>query len=261
MTLFIFEASLFAFAAGMVYGIFGGGSGLFLMPGFYFLLRHFPSAGDSEMQVAVATCAATSAILGIMPSWMQWKQANIDFMIVKRVFWGILLGTILAVSVINIIPSHLLKHAFGFVVILVAAWFWFYNQEKDNKQWSFHSWTNHLMTTLIGLLWYLLGIAVFTVPYLHKCGVSMRRSVGTGTFLATLFSAIAAVLFMVSGSFRLGISLHHLGYVNTTLMLFAVLPSMIAAYLGAKISFLLPQRTLKKIFSVLVLVIGIIMLA
>ena len=41
LPMLIIEGALFAVAAGLVYGIFGGGSGLFLMPGFYVLLRHF----------------------------------------------------------------------------------------------------------------------------------------------------------------------------------------------------------------------------
>lgn len=257
----VLEASLFSIAAGLVYGIFGGGSGLFLMPGFYFLLRYFPVAAGQEMQVAIATTAATSVILGIMPTLMQKRRHNIDLHIVKQVFWGLLLGTVIAVALLNIIPSNVLKRLFGVVVLLVAVWFWCYRQDKDKKVWHLKATKNFVSSALIGVLWFLLGVAVFTVPYLHKCGIDMRKAVGSGTFISTLFSFIAAVLLIIMGSFHLGISMHHLGYVNTSLLLIAVIPSMIGAVIGAKISLYLPQKYLKKIYACLIFIIGIIMLA
>lgn len=261
LTLILIEAGLFSLAAGLVYGIFGGGSGLFLMPGFYFLLHHFPVAADQEMQIAVATCAATSAVLGILPSRMQIKKGNFDLTVLKQVAWGILFGTVLAVIALNFIPSSVLKRLFGVVVILVAVWFWFYRQDKDKKVWHLKALKNFIFTSLIGLLWFLLGVAVFTVPYLHKCGINMRRSVGSGTVISTLFSAVAAVLLMISGSFHIGFTLHHFGYVNMTLFLIAIIPSMIGAVLGAKVSMTLPQKHLKKVYACLIFIIGIIMLA
>ena len=259
--LILLEGILFSAAAGLVYGIFGSGSGLFLMPGFYFLLRHFPVAHGQEMQIAVATTACTSALLGIAPVRVQWKQQHIDFALVRKVFYGILLGTVIAVVLLNILPSEFLKHLFGVVVISVAIWLWFYNQAQDKKQWSLVSLSHYLWTTIIGLLWFLLGVAIFTVPYLHKCGVDIRRAVGTTTFIATLFSAIAAILLMITGLFRIGISAKHIGFVNVPLLLIAIIPSSVAAYFGAKISVKLPQKQLKKIYSCLIFVIGVIMLA
>ena len=80
----LLEGFLFAAAAGLVYGIFGSGSGLFLMPGFYFLLRRFPMSSGYQMQVAVATTILTSAVLGISPVLVQWKRQHIDFTLVKN---------------------------------------------------------------------------------------------------------------------------------------------------------------------------------
>lgn len=254
------EAGFFALAAGMVYGIFGGGSGLFLMPSFYFLLRHFPETGFS-MQIAIATTAALSAVLGYLPTKMQHKKGHLNFDLVKKVFPGLFVGMLCAVIALNFIPSAFLKKLFGVMVILVAAWFWFYNQEKDKKVWKLHSGGNACATFCIGLLWYLLGIAVFTVPYLHKCGVSMRKAVGAGTFLSSVLSASAAVFFIATGMVRFGVSHTQIGFVSIPLFFIALLPSVLGGYLGARLSLYLPQAKLKKIYSVLILVIGIIMLS
>jgi len=256
----IIEASLFAIGAGLIYGIFGGGSGLFLMPGFYFLLRHFPMAQGQEMQVAVATTAATSGILGLLPTRIQLREGNVDKELLKRLFLGLSIGTILAVILLNVVPSAFLKHFFGFIVVIVALWFWFYNQAKDKRIWKLSQLLNYAFTFLIALLWFLLGVGIFLVPYLHKCGFDIRRSVGTTTFVSTVLSSLAGLLMMLIGIFRLGVSASHIGFVNMVLLLVSIIPSVIAAYFGAKASIVLPQRYLKKIYATLVLIIGVLML-
>src|SRR3990167_1591367 len=132
ITAFLIDCIAISIGAGLIYGIFGGGSGLIMAPGYYYVLRHFDlSHHDSRMQIAVATTAAASAILGLASTRVQWKANNIDFTVVKKISLGIILGTITAVFLLNIISSTALKHLFGVVVILVAIWMWFYNQEKD----------------------------------------------------------------------------------------------------------------------------------
>lgn len=259
--LLLFEGGLFAAAAGLVYGVFGGGSGLFLMPGFYLLLRHFPAAHAHSMQVAIATTAAVSALLGIAPSWVQLKEQHVDLQVLRRCSLGILCGTIAAVLLLNVLPSGLLKQMFGVVVLLVAIWLWCYRQERDTTQWGMYGIKHYVATFSIGLLWFLLGIAVFTVPYLQKCGVTIRRSVGTATIISALFSAIAALCLMLTGMWHVGVSSSHLGFINLPLCAIAIVPSSLAAFFGAKVSVKLPQKHLKKVYALLIFVIGLLMLA
>ena len=256
----IVDIILVGAAAGAIYGVFGGGSGLIMMPGFYYLLRHMAIQPNIKMQVAVATCAAASAVLGISACQVQYAKGYVDFKVIKRVFPGILVGTVLAVSILNFLPSQILKPIFGVVVILVGVWMWRYHQEAG-KTWNLGAVTNFIMTGLIGLLWFSLGVAVFTVPFLFKTGVDLKKAVGTTTFVSTIFSAVAALLFMISGVYKMG--WHHgftLGYVNGTLLCVSVIPSAIAAFLGAKFSQRLPKAKIKVFYALLIIVVGLLML-
>ena len=260
LTSLVIECILIGFGAGLIYGIFGGGSGLIMAPGYYYLTRYFPLTHDHRMQIAVATTAAASAIIGLFSSRVQWKANNIDFSLIKKLTPGLTIGTFVAVALLNIIPSDFLKHLFGVVVIFVAFWMWFYNQAKDLKKWSLNGISNFMNTFFIGLLWFLLGIAVFTVPYLHKAGVSMRSAVGSASFTASVFSALAAILLMFTGYFTVHASATHIGYVNILLVALSFIPSAIAGYFGSRISNKVPQHMMKKIYSVLVCVVGVLML-
>ena len=259
-TLLILDCIAISVVAGLVYGIFGGGSGLIMMPGFYYLLSHFALSVGYQMQVAIATTAAVSVLLGISATRVQWRNHLIDFDVFKKIAPGLLTGTLLAIGLLSIIRSIYLKRLFGFFVILVAVWLGCYRPKKDKKIWSLSSSYNHILSTIIGLLWFLLGIAVFTVPYLYKCGIDLRRSIGCATLTSTVFSGIAAVLLILTGLFQVGFSNEHIGFVNLPLSALTVIPSAIAAHFGSKISVKLSKSHLKIIYVVLLHTVGFSML-
>ncbi|MEM9243433.1 MAG: sulfite exporter TauE/SafE family protein [Pseudomonadota bacterium] len=256
----ITDCILISAGAGLIYGVFGGGSGMLMTPGFYYILRHFSALSTYQMQIAIATTCAASAILGISAVKMQWQRNNIDWQVIRSIFPGIFVGTLLAVLLLNLIPSAFLKKLFSIVVISVAFWFWFYNSEKDCRFWQLSSLKNHLFTTLIGLLWFLLGVAVFTVPYLHKCKINIHRAIGCATLTSTVFSAVAGILLAISGMRVIGVHHGNIGFVNVLLLAFSIIPSSLCGYLSARISTKLPQKGLKKIYAVLIFTIGVLMI-
>lgn len=256
----VIDCILLSFAAGLVYGIFGSGSGLIMAPGYYYVARHFNITQDHRMQVAIATTAAASAIIGLFAARVQFNANNIDFSIIKKLVPGLTIGTFIAVALLNVVPSDFLKHLFGIVVILVSFWLWFYNQEKDLKQWSLNGIDNHIKTTVMGLLWFLLGIALFTVPYLHKAGISLRRAIGCASSVGSIFSALAAILLMITGYFSVGISITHVGYVNLLMLAASVIPSAAAGMIGTKLSHKLPPDLMKRVYAVLICFVGALML-
>lgn len=256
----IIDCIILGIGAGIIYGLFGGGSGLVMAPGYYYVLRHFQIASNHRMQIAIATTAAASAFLGIISARVQSKAGQIDKQIVRHLFPGLLIGTLLAVILLNVISSEFLKRLFGVVVTMVAIWLWFYNQEKDNKQWSLKNFSNHIKSFFIGLLWFLLGIAVFTVPYLHKCGINLKKAIGTATVIGSIFSAVAATLLLLSGIKIVGISKFQLGYINILLLFISLIPSMAAGYFGSKLSHKIPPKVMKKTYALLILIVGLLMI-
>jgi uncharacterized membrane protein YfcA len=256
----IVECVIVAFGAGMVYGLFGGGSGLIMMPGYYYLMSHFVLVSSHEMQMAIGTTALTSGILGSVAAYHQYKSRHINFALVRKMSVGILVGMVLALILLNIVPSHMLKQVFGGVVILVAFWLLSYSMDRDLNTWSLDGIWNHVRSMIIGLLWFMLGVAVFNVPYLHKCKIQLREAVGTATFISAFFSFIAGILLMINGYFVVGVSRTHIGYVNILLCAVSIIPSSVASYIGAKISTSVPQHKMRIIYSMLIFIVGILML-
>lgn len=254
---FVFFCAIFA---GLVYGIFGGGSGLFLMPAYYFALTQVAFAADIKMQMAIATTAISTPFIALPALLLQVKKQTIDMHIFRKMFAGVFIGSTLAVLLLNIIPSTALKFMFGFFVIFVSLWLLFYKQDNDQKPWKLSGIKNLACTTGIGFLWFALGVAVFNVPYLLKCRVNIYRAIGTATFVGSVFGLIVGLMLMISGSFHISYSYNHIGFVNITFLLITIIPAMMSAFIGARISYMLPRDRLKQIYALLVFVVGIIMI-
>ena len=255
--MFILCCSVFA---GLIYGIFGGGSGLFLMPAYYFALTHLHFAADIKMQMAIATTAISTPFIALPALLHQINKKTVDVAIFKKMFVGVFIGSTLAVCLLNVIPSEALKFMFGFFVVGVSVWMLFYKQDNDKKPWQLSGSKNLLCTAGIGFLWFALGVAVFNVPYLLKCKVNIYRAIGTATFVGSVFGLIVGIMLMVSGYFHVGYSYNHVGFVNTSFLLITIVPAMLSAFFGAKLSYLLPKERLKQIYALLIFVIGLIMI-
>lgn len=173
---------------------------------------------------------------------------------------GLFIGSILAIALLNVIPSDMVKHLFSVMIILVAIWFWRYDQDTDNMPWSLYSSYHHVLTFIQGFLWFLMGVPVFTVPYLCKTNVPLRHAIGCGAFFGVVLSAVGAILFIITGLSRFKGVEGQVGFINVYIVGLSVIPSAIMAAVGVKLSNMLPKIYLQKMYAVLVFISGTVML-
>lgn len=260
MFFFIIEGVVFSFLAGLTYGLFGGGSGIFLMPCYVYLLSHFPSFSGIEMQMAVTTTATTTVILGIPASLLQLKSKYFNKSLFKIILSGTFLGAIMAVIIVNYLSTHTLKALFGFLVLGVGVWMYCYKQETDKSQWSILGYAHFCRSFVIGLIWFLLGVAIFMVPYLQKCGRRIQESIAVSTIISTVLSAIISFILIISSVSKLSISTLNIGYLCIPLFLVSILPSMLGVTVGSRLANILSGHTLKKLYGVIISFAGLLML-
>ena len=96
----------------------------------------------------------------------------------------------MAIGLLNIIRSaYTSKTILWIFCHSIAVWLGFYRSEQRQKSMVVIITSyNHILSTIIGLLWSLFSITVFTVPYLYKCGIDLRRSIGCATLTSIQFS-------------------------------------------------------------------------
>jgi uncharacterized membrane protein YfcA len=114
---------------------------------------------------------------------------------------------------------------------------------------------------LIGSVSSLVGIGggSMSVPFMVWCNIALRNAIGTSAAIGFPLALSGAAGYVVNG---LGAALppHTLGFVYLPALLGVSAASMLTAPLGARLAHALPTGGLKKIFALLLIVMGTKML-
>ncbi len=96
-----------------------------------------------------------------------------------------------------------------------------------------------------------------TVPYLHWNGISIRNAVATSSACGLPIAVAGTVGFVVAGLGQEGLPAGSGGYVYWSAMPWIVLTTIIFAPVGAGLAHSLPTRTIKRLFALLLFLVGI----
>ena len=111
---------------------------------------------------------------------------------------------------------------------------------------------------VIGVFSALVGIGggTLTVPFLSWCNKTMHTSIATAAAVGLPIALSGTTGFVVNGWGVEGIPGPHFGYIYIPAFLGIISMSMLTAPLGAKLAHSLPVDKLKKIFAILLFIVG-----
>ena len=82
------------FLASFISALFGGGAGLVIVPGIYWLLAHHYADTSTSMQMTFFTGSCLSIPLGIMASWKHTKYHNVDKPMLRAMLFPMMFGVV-----------------------------------------------------------------------------------------------------------------------------------------------------------------------
>jgi len=241
--------------AGLSAGLFGIGGGLITVPAMFFLLPIFHSDVSHLMLTAVATSLAAIVPTAIMSSYGHYKKNAILWPVVLKITPKIFIGAALGAIIAMAATQNVLKTFFAIFLLLVALNM-FREAIKDRVEEFRIQSINSFVTAAIGAVSSVMGVGggTMTVPYLTGKGMNIHNAIAC--------SAVLGVPIALSGSVILYLS--HLwennageGYIHFPALFGITLASIVIAPYGAKLAHYLPVKTLKKIFSLLLMIIGL----
>jgi uncharacterized membrane protein YfcA len=114
----------------------------------------------------------------------------------------------------------------------------------------------------IGLLSTLMGIGggTLTVPFLLWCNVNMRNAVAVSSACGFPIAFAATIALVIVGWNEEAIPAHSLGYLYWPAAIIISAMTIFFAPLGARLAHYFPIVTLKRIFAVVLVIVGIQML-
>jgi len=258
----MFEWIIFALI-GVVTGLFAGllglGGGLIIVPA---LLAVFSWQGlpvSQLMHVAVATSLMTITITSLSSMYAHHQYRNINWPVVLRLTPGLMFGGLLGAFIATMLTSILLQKWFAIYVLLVAVRMWVpMSPSVDERLLNRPILLG--VGSIVGTISALVGIGggSLVVPYLVMAKQTIQRAIGTSSACGFPISVAAVVGYMFFAQMQIDTNNSELtGVIHWQAFMGIISTSILFAGVGAKLVKKLPVILLKRIFSLVLLMIGI----
>ena len=247
--------------AGTVAGLLGVGGGLIIVPVLVFIFsgHQFPPA--LIVHIAVVTSLASIVVTSVSSTWAHHRHGAVIWSVFFRLVPGIIVGTFIGAGVADLMNANVLKTFFGVFELLVAAQMAMSIKPAPHRQLPGLVGTTAAGSGL-GAISAIVGIGggTLTVPFLVWCNTTMHKAVATSAACGLPIAVTGAVAYMLTGLNEANLPAAATGYVYWPAFVGIILTSMLFAPVGAKLAHRLSVTLLKKVFAVLLAVLGIRML-
>ncbi|BCD99333.1 sulfite exporter TauE/SafE family protein [Marinagarivorans cellulosilyticus] len=249
--------------AGVLAGLLGVGGGIVIVPILFFLFQGFGVSPESAMLIATGTSLATIIPTSISSIFSHNKKGNVDFDLLKR--WGIfiLTGAIAGSWLVTRVDGTWLTVLFALIAMLSALNMLFKTGKSALFQQLPGSIGQTTMSTSIGFFSAMVGIGggTISVPLLTLCNYPTHKAVGTAAAIGLIISLPGALTMLALGTTPADAPAGTYGLINFIGFICIVPLTVLFAPVGAHIATKLDANKLKKVFSVVLLITGLRMLA
>lgn len=247
--------------SGILAGLLGIGGGGIIVPALALALASMGYGGDVGQHVAVASSLAIIIPIGISSARSHYARGALDIPTLKLWAPVIFVATLSGGLSAGFLSGKVLQAVLGFMAFFIAANIFMPFQQRLMSGIQGSSIAHRVCAAVIGYLCALMGTGggALTVPTLAAFGLSMHTAIGTGAAIGVPIAIAGTIGFLISGWNATGLPPFSIGYVNLpALVLIGGVASLIAP-LGAKLAHNLPAKTLKKVFAVFLIAVGISM--
>jgi uncharacterized membrane protein YfcA len=256
--IFIFSGIFIGIAA----GLFGLGGGLMIVPVVTYCLVYFSyTPFDQAIIIGISTSLASMVITGAMAAYAHSKNNNVDRAIIKIFLPGLIIGSLIIGFFIESIPGDFLKYFFIFYAFVIA-----YKLFKHQEALKKSTFPNRLLSNMISFVFSIIsgivgiGGATLFVPFLIKNNIPPKLAIGTSSVLGFFIGLSASIAIYISYLYSELNNQQTFGFIYTPAILFLTLPSLIFIKLSAGWLLKLDDLLIKRLFSLLLIIIGIMML-
>ena len=252
--IFIFLVIL-GILAGLISGFFGIGSGIILVPAYFFLFNYLNFPEEIIPLLATGTSMTTMILVIPNAAYTHYLNSNVNMEIVKKMLLYTFVFTIFARYLALNMESLTLQLIIAFSLIFAAFQVALDIKPKEikpkinNLELAFMSCGIGLITSLVGI-----GGGILMVPYFTFRGLSIREAIGTssvmGLFIA-ISGAIGAFLFAPMASKNINLMF---GSAYIPAVFVVGLSSIYFAKMGANISNNTSSEKLKVAFAIVVII-------
>lgn len=242
---------------GVIAGLLGIGGGLVLVP---LLVFAFTSQGvpyESLMHLALGTSMASIVFTSVSSFMGHHRRGAVHWDIVRNIVPGTIIGTFLGSCVASRMPTAFLSALFVAFLYYVAVQMLVDRKPKSSRQLPGKLGMAGVGTG-IGVVSSFVGIGggALSVPFMAWCNVPMHHAIGTSAAIGFPIAIAGTVGYIVSGLKASNLPDYCLGYIYLPALAGVVVASVVTAPLGVRLAHWLPVGALKKVFAVVLAIMG-----
>lgn len=244
--------------AGLTGGLLGVGGGIVVVPVLIFTFTLLGFSDSVLTHMAVGTSLGTIILTSAGSVLQHHKKGAVRWDVLGWLAIGLIVGALVGAEVAGILKGRVLQLIFGVFALTMAAQMAF--GLKPNPKRDLPGKAGLVLSgTIIGSVSSLFGIGggSITVPFFTWCNVKMQDAVGTSSAGGMPIAIAGAAGFVLSGWESPMRPEWSLGYIYLPALIGIGVTSVIFAQVGARYAHKLPAATLKKMFSLLLVVVGI----
>jgi uncharacterized protein len=247
--------------AGVMAGLLGVGGGLLIVPVLVWLFIRQGVEPAVITHLAIGTSLATIVPTAISSARTHHLHGAVRWDLVTRIAPGVMVGALAGATLAEFLSSDALRRVFGAFEIALAIYMFLNIRPAPHRPLPG---AVGLASGggVIGLVSALLGIGggSLSVPYLVWFNVAVRHAIGTAAAVGLPIAIAGAGGFILHGWNAHGLPDWSLGYVHGPSLAGIALASFLTAPIGARLTHRLPVPLVRRLFAVLLMVLGIRML-
>jgi uncharacterized membrane protein YfcA len=225
---------------------------------FIFTAQGLPA--EHILHLALGTSLASIMFTSVSSLRAHHARGAVDWLVVRRITPGILAGTFFGSWVAAQLSTRFLKGFFVVFLYYVALQMLLNIRPKPHRQLPGRLALFGVggaiggVSSLVGI-----GGGSMSVPFLVWCNVTMHNAIGTSAAIGFPIALAGAAGYLING-LPVALPPHSLGYIYLPALTGVAAASIVTAPLGARLAHSLPIAGLKKIFALLLIVMGTKML-
>lgn len=245
--------------AGFCAGLLGISGGVITVPLLTLLFSNLGFPKSEVIYYAIGTSFAATVFSALSSTLAYHRRGSVDWSIFRTFLPGIIVGSILGAIISQFLSGNLLTKLFGIFEFCLGCYFLFaYHAEIATKIPSKRS--LRTLSVFIGTVSNILGIGggTFVAPTLMAFHLPTQRAIGTSSATGLVISFLGAICYLIYGIEEVSHP-YSIGYLYIPAFIMISVLTFFCAPLGTRVAHLISTNKLRKIFAIVLIVIGVVM--
>jgi len=247
--------------AGIASGLIGISGGVITVPCLVLIFSKMGFPKEYLMHLSIGTSMAAMVFNAVSSAWAHHRRHSVMWNVFKHMAPGIVIGSVAGALIAEVLTGNILEIIFAVFLLCLGLYFFLPHTEHHGDEKLPSAPIQGVMGAGIGALSNILGIGggLLTVPLLMTYRVPSKKAIGTSAATGAIVTFVGAISYLFFGWGKTHF-VDTVGFLYWPAFIIIGIVSFFAAPFGARLAYILPTQTIRRIFACALVGTGISML-